>query len=259
MSANQYNPESYWDSVAQKISCRGDLNIIAGDDEPYYRYKRTLFLRVLDRFDLRGKKVLEVGSGPGGNLDFLAKKGCAEIVGADVSQNMVDLSNRILANKSIQVRKMDGYALPFNDQYFDFVFTSTVLQHNTDEKRLHALVKDICRVSNRDVVIFERIEKKVKGHETNIGRPVQYYQKIFAENDFQLAKTEFLSIQASYVTCGVIRKIFNRRSREEGEPISALSSRLESIVLPITKQLDKILPSRRDLAMLMFTKNIIRP
>ena len=38
-----YDREAYWDKVAEEISSRNDLKIIAGDDEPYYRYKRKLF------------------------------------------------------------------------------------------------------------------------------------------------------------------------------------------------------------------------
>jgi ubiquinone/menaquinone biosynthesis C-methylase UbiE len=254
MSVKQYNPEKYWDEVAEHIINRSDNQKIAGDDEPYYRYKRSLFLKLFDKIDFHDKKVLEVGSGPGGNLDFLTNRGCKEIVGVDVSEKMLELSNRFLTGKRVRVQKIDGCSLPFDDHYFDLAFTSTVLQHNTDEFQLIELVKNICRVSNSDVVIFERIEQRLKGHETNLGRPIQYYEKLFAENNFKLIKTQFLRIQASYVVCGAIRKIFNGKNRREGEPISVLSSRLETIVLPVTRLFDKILPSRRDLAMLVFKK-----
>jgi ubiquinone/menaquinone biosynthesis C-methylase UbiE len=257
MSEKRYNPERYWDQVAELISSRSDNKKIAGDDEPYYRYKRSLFLKLFDKIDFHDKKVLEVGSGPGGNLDFLTTKGCKKIVGVDVSKKMVELSNRLLADKQVSIQKIDGYSLPFGDHSFDLVFTSTVLQHNTHEFQLKQLVKDICRVSNSEVVIFERIEKRLKGHETNLGRPVHYYEKLFAENHFKLIKTQYLPIQASYMICGAIRKIFNRKNRREGEPINALSSRLEAIALPITKLFDQILPSQRDLAMLVFKKTII--
>ena len=128
-----YEPEKYWDKVAENVSIRDDLKIIAGDDEPYYRYKRRLFLKLFGTINFEHKKVLEVGSGPVGNLDFLANKGCAEIVGVDVSEKMIGLSRRVLRNKSVHIQKIDGSSLPFESSYFDLVFTSTVLQHNTDE------------------------------------------------------------------------------------------------------------------------------
>ena len=67
-----YDPEVYWSGVAQEIGKRGD-NYIAGDDNPYFRYKRLKFLKeFLDTIDFQSKSVLEVGFGPGGNLKHLA-------------------------------------------------------------------------------------------------------------------------------------------------------------------------------------------
>jgi ubiquinone/menaquinone biosynthesis C-methylase UbiE len=254
MNEKEYQPEAYWDDVAKQIGNRGDHHLIAGDDEPYYRYKRRLFLGLFNKITFTGKRVLEVGSGPGGNLQLLLEKDCREIVGVDVSPKMIEVSRRLLQNKNIRIQKVDGVSLPFDDQYFDLVFTSTVLQHNTHEDQLKALIQNICRVSKNEVIIFERIEKKIKGHASNLGRPVSYYEEIFNRNGFELHRTKFLPIQASYLVCGGIRKVFNRKSKKEGEPASRLSLALQSIVLPITKLLDKIVPSGRDLAMLHFKR-----
>ena len=95
-----YNPETYWDTVAENISSRSDLKIIAGDDEPYYRYKRRRFLELLGNLDFSNKVVLEIGSGPGGNLDFIYNKGCKKITGVDVSSQMVHFPNHCLQEKT---------------------------------------------------------------------------------------------------------------------------------------------------------------
>jgi SAM-dependent methyltransferase len=251
-----YDTEDYWDKVAQEINARQGIKAIAGDDEPYYRYKRKLFLKLFDTIDFSKKSVLEVGSGPGANLDYLSIKGCKELTGVDISIEMIELSKKLLQKTGIQVIKINGGKIPFGTDHFDIVFTSTVLQHNTDEIKLKELIMDICRVSKSDVIIFERIEKKIKGHESNLGRPVEYYESLFKENNFTLTNTSFIKIQASYFVCGVIRKLFNRRKRKEGEPISGISRTLQTITLPFSKILDKITPSNRDLGMLYFKKNI---
>ena len=254
MAHEKYNVEDYWDKVAQKISIRPDEKIIAGDDEPYYRYKRQKFLKLFNSIDFTGKKILEVGSGPGGNLQVLSKKQCKELTGVDISEKMIELSRQLLHGENIQVFKIDGAILPFENDHFDIVFTSTVLQHNTDETLLRKLVKEICRVSGSDVILFERIERKIAGHDTNIGRPVEYYEALLKENNFALLQTKFLSIQASYFVCGTIRKIFNTKTRKEGEPLSRTSLLLEKIFLPLTKLFDQVIPFKRDLAMLSFKK-----
>jgi len=51
-----YHPEPYWNEVAKRISRREKAKIIAGDDEPYYRYKREKFLKLFDKIDFRIKK-----------------------------------------------------------------------------------------------------------------------------------------------------------------------------------------------------------
>ena len=56
-----YHPEPYWSEVANRIKGRKGKNIIAGDDEPFYRYKREKFLSMFKTIDFKAKKVLELG------------------------------------------------------------------------------------------------------------------------------------------------------------------------------------------------------
>lgn len=255
MPGKEYDPQHYWDDVAQHISNRDDNNIIAGDDEPYYRYKRKMFLQLFDSIGFTNKKVLEVGPGPGGNLQYLLQKNCKEIAGADISERMIRLAKKNLQQTNISIHRTDGFTLPYTDNYFDLVFTSTVLQHVTDNDQLQRLIKDICRISASEVIIFERIENKITGHESNLGRPVSYYADIFNNNGFTLHATRFLPVRASYIVCGAIRKLFNSRSRKEGQPISKTSRVLQTMTLPVTKLLDKIIPAKSDLCMLCFKKD----
>jgi ubiquinone/menaquinone biosynthesis C-methylase UbiE len=249
-----YNPETYWDNVANNINSRQDLKLIAGDDEPYYRYKRRRFLELLNTIDFSGRNVLEIGSGPGGNLDFVFSKGCKKITGVDISKQMVSLSKELLAGKEIGVLKINGRDLPFADKSFDTVFTSTVLQHNTNEDVLYQLISEICRAAKDEVLLFERIESKIKGHESNLGRPIAYYESLLSAHNFKLAGSYSLPIQASYFICGAIRKVFNRSSRMEGEPLSPLSIALQKLTLPLTSVVDKLIPSKRDVMLLRFKR-----
>jgi ubiquinone/menaquinone biosynthesis C-methylase UbiE len=252
--SESYHPENYWDNVAGEIASREDLTIIAGDDEPYYRYKRKRFLELFRTLDFSGKSVLEVGSGPGGNLEVVHAMGARMVAGADISSQMISVARHNLADKNIQLVKINGRELPFPGESFDIVFTSTVLQHNTNEETLRALVAEICRVSSMEVFLFERVETTIKGHETNLGRPVSYYASLMQQHGFGLVEQKSLQLQASYYVCGAIRKLFNPRSRKEGEKPTTVSILLQQLTLPFTKLLDHVIPSHRDVTFMRFKK-----
>lgn len=250
-----YNVHQYWEEVAQRINSREPGNVIAGDDEPYYEYKRNLSLEVLKSFHVIDKSIFELGYGAGGNLLELAKLGPKKIVGADVSPTMFDLSSERTKNiPQIELHLIKDERLPFGDNVFDYVFTITVLQHNTDEQSLKSIVKELCRVAKDRIVISERIESRIKGDALCLGRPVSYYENLFKENHFDLQEVKYLKLQASYYVCGAIRKLFNPKDRKEGEPLTKFSIMLERILLPLTRCIDQFIPSKRDLAYLVFQK-----
>lgn len=249
----QYHPETYWTEVGKRIKQRDDgENIIAGDDEPYYRYKRERFIELLQAVEVTGRSVLEVGCGPGGNLLELHRKNPAKLTGADISAEMITLAKNKLPEE-VDIIKINGTELPFADDSFDIVFTATVLQHNTDETMLRKIMKEIGRVSAEKVYLFERIEKTVKGDALCLGRPVSYYSAIMEENGFTLRSQENINIRASYYVSGAIRKLFNPRNRKEGEPLTPLAEVLQKGTLPFTRSLDRIFKSEKDLARLEFT------
>lgn len=253
---SSYHPESYWSTVAKRIDSRPDHNVVAGDDSPYYRYKRQKFLSLLLSLDWNNKRVLELGSGPGGNLKELLKENTATLQGADISNDMIALATKNIANDKVVLTKINGENLPFDDNSQDVVFSATVLQHNTDDQMMRNILKEMCRVSANQVILFERIENNLKGDDLCMGRPVDYYASICKEAGFELESSKFINIQTSYLVSGLIRKVFNLRNREEGQQLSGISIFLQNITLPFTRILDNIFTSNRDLGRLVFKKKI---
>lgn len=248
---SQYHPEPYWSDVAKRIKSRKGKNVIAGDDEPYYRYKRRRFLKLLKEVDFTGKTVLEIGSGPGGNLKELLSKSAKTLTGVDISPDMVELAKSHLPPK-VNIIKVDGTKLPFEDKAFDVVFTATVLQHNTDETMLLQLMAEMCRVAKDKILLFERIENTITGDDLCYGRPVSYYAEVCKKHGFNLQSVKFINIRSSYYVSGAIRKALNPRKREEGEPLNKISVLLQQLTLPITQIVDKIFTSKKDVARLEF-------
>lgn len=249
-----YNPEKYWSQVAREIAKRNKGNVIAGDDEPYYRYKREQFLKLFHQIDFKGKSVLEVGCGPGGNLQEAAKHQPARLVGVDISGEMLKLAAVYLQGVNVELVKTDGTGLPLPDNTFDLVYSVTVLQHNTDYQLFKLYLAEMGRVAKDTVILFERTEPTEKGNALNIGRPVSTYAKILKNQGFALVSTHYLKIHASYYVCGAIRQLFNPQNRMEGEPLPKLAIFLENLALPVTRLFDQFLVLKRDVTKMEFQR-----
>ena len=250
---SSYHPEPYWSDVAKRINARHGNNVIAGDDEPYYRYKRQRFLEMLHTVNFEGKSVLEIGSGPGGNLKEIHGLQPAKLVGVDISSEMIKVASSYLP-QDVDLIKIDGTSLPFEDQSFDIVFTATVLQHNTNDSMMKQIAGEAFRVSAKEVFFFERVENKIKGDDLCLGRPVSYYAQIAEENGYKLVSTDFINIRISYYVSGSIRKLLNPSSRVEGEPFTPYALLAQKMTLPFTKILDKVLTSKKDIAKMCFRR-----
>lgn len=81
--------------------------------------------------ELKGKRILEVGSGAGRFTSVLLGLGC--------EVHSIDYSNAVEANygnngphKNLFLYQADIYHLPFKDETFDYVFCFGVLQHTPD-------------------------------------------------------------------------------------------------------------------------------
>jgi ubiquinone/menaquinone biosynthesis C-methylase UbiE len=254
MGKINYNVNEYWSEVANRIKSREEKNnVIAGDDEPFYRHKRKMFLDLLLAEEYKEKLVLEIGCGPGGNLNELFSKQAKRLVGVDISQNMIDLAKSKLPS-DVEIVKVNGTSLPFDDQTFDIVFSATVLQHNTDEAMLEELVKEMCRVCNKNLVIYESISPVITGDILCKWRPQSYYINLMERFGFKWESTNFINVYVSYYMAGIIRKLLNSKDRKEGEPLNKVSIILQNFLLPITMLLDKLVRPKKDLAQLKFVK-----
>lgn len=251
-----YDVRKYWNEVADELKERADADsaVVAGDDEPYYTYKRNLFIQKLLSLSLNSKSVLEVGCGPGGNLKVIQDNfQVSKLSGCDISESMLALSKSNLSDK-VDLFQIDGKDIPKDKDVYDVVFTSTVLQHIVDPIMLEPLINSITKVSGDKVYLFERIEKTIKGHDSNQGRPVSYYSSLFEEGGFELVNHEFIFTGVSRVVSGVIRKLFNSVGRKEGQQQSAIARGLQKFALIFTKPLDKLIRWDSGLCMLEFRK-----
>lgn len=93
--------------------------------------------------DLRGKKILELGSGLGEAAINFAQRG-ASVVASDVSPGMLDLVKRVACRHDVQVEtclcSADDLSA-FADESFDIVYAANLLHHVDIPRTLNEVVR----------------------------------------------------------------------------------------------------------------------
>lgn len=104
--------------------------------------------RVLDRVDVAGKRVLEVGSGLGGCCLIIAgERGAGHVLGLDVEPVVIERARQSVAAAGLADRvsfqQVEPGPLPVGDASFDIVFSKDAMCHIEDKAALYA---DLYRV-----------------------------------------------------------------------------------------------------------------
>lgn len=97
----------------------------------------------------KGKKALDYGCGLGKSTTFLRKFDFS-IDGVDVSEPMIDLARKTLPDVNFYVLQ-DG-KIPAEDEHYDLVFCSWVLQDIGPKKNLTMAISEIARVLKNEGV-----------------------------------------------------------------------------------------------------------
>jgi ubiquinone/menaquinone biosynthesis C-methylase UbiE len=263
-----YEMEEHWSDVAERIQNRPSGNtMLAGDESPYTQYQSELFTtRLLPRVPIEGVSLLDVGCGLGAGLRWMldhhpGQGRPARVVGCDQSSGMVKHAQENVPEAEIV--QTDGKRLPFADKEFDVVYTVTVLQHNPDVRRAQVLA-EICRVSTRDVFLFEETSVVMPPPTTNQGsyqnfwgRPVGWYAGVCEAHGFELVDTDRLE---TFVSRKVFMRLLghlSRRGRKEGEQFSALHLAIEKRTLPVTRHLDRVIKNGKgELTLMHFRREL---
>jgi SAM-dependent methyltransferase len=85
---------------------------------------------------LKGKQCLDVGCGGGRYTIAMSRLGAGQVVGCDISDDgLANARLRAEGLPNVNFEKASALDLPFDDESFDFVFSSGVLHHTTDPDR----------------------------------------------------------------------------------------------------------------------------
>ena len=137
----------YWEERGENIRRYRGEELYTVTEFPFYVYRRNRILEILNEINVEGKRILDLGCGDGYYSRYLKSRG-AEVVGVDLSENMIKLAKKTAKKDDLDIHfyKIDGEHLDFSDDYFDMVLTVVVLQHVIDDNGLSTLLEEISRV-----------------------------------------------------------------------------------------------------------------
>lgn len=150
------------------IKCGSDVL-----DEEKVHDQIALFCQVfeLEQHQLRGLRLLEVGSGFGILLAVLRRDYGVETFGVEpASQGFntsYEISRDVLRDYGMDagiVRNAVGEHLPFEDNSFDLVFSSTVLEHTQDPARVLAEAIRVLKPGGRMQFVYPNYGSFFDGH-----------------------------------------------------------------------------------------------
>lgn len=159
------------------IKLKGDWWLDEIDRRSRPEYVRQRLESLIQRFgDLRGARVLDMGSGSGSSALTMLDCGAQSVHGVEPNPDFVLLANQRardegLADKTNFIQIEDTSDLPFDDHKFDLVTFNAVLEH-IDPKKRPAILKEAWRCLKPDglLVISETPNKAFPydGHTTHL-------------------------------------------------------------------------------------------
>jgi ubiquinone/menaquinone biosynthesis C-methylase UbiE len=121
-------------------------------DELYGEEQEAKYLKALERVDVAGSAVLDVGCGTGLLFSYIADAAQA-VLGVDISRELLlRAKEQAVKFRNIYLIKADADHLPFQNGFFSVVFAFTVLQNMPKPKETLAELERVSKSGGSIVV-----------------------------------------------------------------------------------------------------------
>ena len=155
--------QKWWGDLYQQLYSETDANLttkkllrLVDDFEDLMEKRGHLAVVEMPLSDLKEKRVLEIGPGGGGHSCLFKKYGAVVTV-ADITPERALSATKKLAlmdGSESAGFNADGEKLPFQDDYFDIVYSNGVLHHAEDTDRCIAEVHRVLKPGGRAIIML---------------------------------------------------------------------------------------------------------
>jgi len=144
------------------FSVRDHLEKLELIDAGYGRWLKRLLPYLVNRYDLQGKRILDLGCGTGELAVRMNLLGF-ETVGLDVNERTLDLAKILAVENGLPETvfvKANSGLLPFAENSFDIITMFSVLEHVDDQTLINQLLPELKRICRG--VVYILVPNKLK-------------------------------------------------------------------------------------------------
>lgn len=182
---------------------------------PTYGEKRACLVNAEDMTSfeslLKGRRVLDAGSGPGRDAHLLAARGL-RVVGIDLSRNLLKVAAE--GKSTARFLPMDIRQLQFRDRSFDGIWCSVVLTHLNQRDVLKAL-KEFRRVLRPGGVLLTIVKKGIGARTGPLDRAFSspVFMQLYTEKEY-VALISSVGFRIEYSYCFNEKRRFGPNHRD---------------------------------------------
>ncbi len=124
-----------------------------------YESQADFFLKLLNRYKVKNQKLLDLACGTGKHAALMTKRGC-EVIGVDLSPEMVDVANKLYP----QIRFHQGDMKTWkNGEKFGAItiLFNSILYNKNRQELIQTLTNCHDQLIDGGLLIFDTVDKKV--------------------------------------------------------------------------------------------------
>lgn len=119
-------------------------NFLKTEIDPAFAERAKIIFKTIEEY--KPQKILDVGCGRGFYLYAISRyRFVKEIYGIDINNKYLKIAKKLCQDERIKIQKASVYKLPYENNFFDLVICSEVLEHLKNDKKalveLHRVLK----------------------------------------------------------------------------------------------------------------------
>lgn len=119
-------------------------DFLRAEIDPAFAKRAEIIFQCIEKY--KPKRILDAGCGRGFYLYGInSYKFVKEIHGIDINEKYLKIAKNINQDKRVKIKKSNIYKLPYENNSFDLIICSEVLEHLKDDKKalkeLHRVLK----------------------------------------------------------------------------------------------------------------------